>query len=182
MVKRGFLMLMLAIAAAACDDNNSPTAPADPNIVVFTAQLSAANEVPPIGNEEANARGDVRITVNLTRDAANNITGATYNFVVNLNSFPGDSTWTLAHIHEGAAGVAGPVRVNTGLSTTGGPAPIPLPNGTISNQTFSNASANANLDPVAIINSMIANPSGWYFNAHTTRNPSGAVRGQLVKQ
>ena len=46
MVKRGFLMLMLAIAAAACDDNNSPTAPADPNIVVFTAQLSAANEVP----------------------------------------------------------------------------------------------------------------------------------------
>jgi hypothetical protein len=181
MVKRGFLMLALLLGAAACD-NDSPTAPADPNIVVFTAQLSAANEVPPIDDVEKDARGNVRITVNLTRDAANNITGATYNFVVNLNSFPTDSVWTLAHIHEGAAGVAGPVRVNTGLSTTGGPAPIPLTSGTISNQTFSNATANANLDPVATINSMIANPSGWYFNAHTTRHGGGAVRGQLVKQ
>ena len=182
MVKRGFLMLMLAIAAAACDDNNSPTAPADPNIVVFTAQLSAANEVPPIVDEEKDARGNVRITVNLTRDASNNITGATYSFVVNLNSFPTDSVWTLAHIHEGAAGVAGPVRVNTGLNTTGGPAPIPLTTGSISNQTFSNASAQPNLDPVAIVNSMIANPSGWYFNAHSTRHGGGVVRGQLVKQ
>ena len=181
MVKRGFLMLVLAIAAAACD-KDSPTAPADPNLVVFTAQLSAANEVPPITGTEANARGDVRITVNLNRDASNNITGATYNFVVNLNSFPAGTTWTLAHIHEGASGVAGGVRVNTGLSTSGGPAPILLPNGTISNQTFSNATAQPNLDGVAIINSMIANPSGWYFNVHTTVNPTGAVRGQLVKQ
>src|SRR5438045_6177909 len=87
MVKRGLLILMLAVAAASCDDNNSPTAPADPNIVVFTAQLSGANEVPPIDDVEKDARGNVRITVNLTRDASNNINGATYNFVVNLNSF-----------------------------------------------------------------------------------------------
>jgi len=179
MVKRGLLILMLAVAAASCDDNNSPTAPADPNIVVFTAQLSAANEVPPIDDVEKDARGNVRITVNLTRDASNNITGATYNFVVNLNSFPTDSVWTLAHIHEGAAGVAGPVRVNTGLSPT---TAIPLTTGSISNQTFSNASASAGLDPVAIVNSMIANPSGWYFNAHSTRHGGGVVRGQLVKQ
>jgi hypothetical protein len=179
MVKRGLLILMLAVAAASCDDNNSPTAPADPNIVVFTAQLSAANEVPPIDDVEKDARGNVRITVNLTRDAGNNITGATYNFVVNLNSFPTDSVWTLAHIHEGAAGVAGPVRVNTGLSPT---TAIPLTTGSISNQTFSNASASAGLDPVAIVNSMIANPSGWYFNAHSTRHGGGVVRGQLVKQ
>jgi len=178
MVKRGFLMLALLLAAAACD-NDSPTAPADPNIVVFTAQLSAANEVPPITNEEKDARGNVRITVNLSRDAGNNITGAIYNFVVNLNSFPAGSTWTLAHIHEGAAGVPGGVRVNTGL--TPGTA-ITLTTGGISNQTFSNASAQPGLDPVAIINSMIANPSGWYFNAHTTLNGGGAVRGQLVKQ
>jgi hypothetical protein len=135
--------------------------------------------VPPIDDVEKDARGNVRITVNLTRDASNNITGATYNFVVNLNSFPTDSVWTLAHIHEGAAGVAGPVRVNTGLSPA---TAIPLTTGTISNQTFSNASAQPGLDPVATINSMIANPSGWYFNAHTTRHGGGAVRGQLVKQ
>jgi hypothetical protein len=176
MVRRGFLMLALAIAAAACD-NDSPTAPADPNVVVFTAQLSAQNEVPPITNAESNARGDVKISVNLSRDASNNISGATYNFVVNLNSFPAGSTWTLAHIHEGAAGVAGGVRVNTGLTAA---TAIPLPNGNITGQTFNNATATT--DALRIINEMIANPSGWYFNVHTTLNGGGAVRGQLVKQ
>jgi hypothetical protein len=58
----------------------------------------------------------------------------------------------------------------------------PLTTGSISNRTFSNASASAGLDPVAIVNSMIANPSGWYFNAHSTRHGGGVVRGQLVKQ
>jgi hypothetical protein len=180
MVKRGFLMLVLAIAAAACD-KDSPTAPADPNLVVFTAQLSAANEVPPITGTEAGARGDVRITVNLTRDTANNITGATYNFVVNLNGFPASgSTWTLAHIHEGGTGVAGPVRVNTGLTPATG---IAI-NSTVSNQTFSNSPFNTtvNTDAVRIINDMITNPAGWYFNAHTALNTGGVVRGQLVKQ
>ena len=115
MLKRGFLIALLAIVAVGCN-SDSPTAPADPNLVVFTAQLTPANEVPPVTNAEMNARGDVRITMNLTRDGANNITGATFNFVVNLNSFPAGSVWTLAHIHEGAPGVAGPVRVNTGLT------------------------------------------------------------------
>jgi len=27
-----------------------------------------------------------------------------------------------------------------------------------------------------------ANPAGFYFNAHTTANPTGVTRGQLVKQ
>jgi hypothetical protein len=180
MLKRVLMVLMVAVGLAACD-NDSPTAPADPNLVVFTAQLSAANEVPPITNAEANARGDVRITMNLTRDASNNISGATYTFVVNLNSFPAGSTWTLAHIHEGAAGVAGGVRVNTGLTPA---TAIPLTNGAIANQTFSNIPLNptTNPDAVNIINNMIANPSGWYFNVHTTLNGGGAVRGQLVKQ
>ncbi|MBA2305271.1 MAG: hypothetical protein H0W08_21940 [Acidobacteria bacterium] len=74
--------------------------------------------MPPITNAESTARGDVRITLDLTRDAANNITGANTTFVVNLNNFPAGSTWTLAHIHEGPSGVAGGVRVNTGLTST----------------------------------------------------------------
>jgi len=176
MVRRGFLMLVIAIAAAACD-KDSPTAPSDPNLVVFTAQLSAQNEVPPIQGAEAGARGDVRITVNLTRDASNNITGATYNFVVNLNSFPAGAVWQLAHIHEGSSAIAGPVRVNTGLAPA---TAITLANGAVSNQTFSNVTAAT--DAVRIINELIANPNGWYFNAHTLANGGGAVRGQLVKQ
>ncbi len=180
MLKRGFFITLLAILAAGCD-SDSPTAPADPNVVVFTAQLNGANEVPPITNAEANARGDARITMNLSRDGANNINGATFTFVVNLNSFPAGSVWTLAHIHEGAPGIAGGVRVNTGLTPA---TAITLTNGSVANQTFSNIAFNPTVNPDAVnlINQMIVNPNGFYFNVHTVLNGGGAVRGPLVKQ
>ena len=180
MLKRGCLILLTTLALAGCDDD-SPTAPSDPNVVVFTAQLSAANEVPPIQGAEANARGDVRITFNLTRDASNNVTGGTATFVVNLSNFPAGSTWTLAHIHRGASGVAGGVVVNTGLTPT---TSITLTNGSISNQTFSDRPiVNSQGQPdVALINEIIGNPAGFYFNVHSALNGSGAVRGQLVMQ
>lgn len=174
MLKRGCVVVLTALGLAACG-GDSPTAPTDPNLVVFTAQLSAANEVPPITNAESGARGDVRITFNLTRDGANNVTGATATFVVNLNSFPSGSTWTLAHIHEGAAGIAGGVRVNTGLTAA---TAVALPNGAVVAQTFSNIA----ITDAALVNNIISNPAGFYFNVHTTVNPSGAVRGQLVRQ
>jgi hypothetical protein len=174
MLKRGFLVMTMALALAACDDD-SPTAPEDPNVVTFTAQLSAANEVPPITNAESTARGDARMVFNLTRDAANNITGATVNFTVNLNSFPTGSSWTLAHIHEGAAGVAGGVRINTGLTPA---TAIALTNGGVQNQQFTSQP----VTDTTLINNIINNPAGYYFNAHSALNPSGAVRGQLVRQ
>ena len=173
MLKRSGVILMMALALAGCDDDDSPTAPTDPNIAVFTAQLLAANEVPPITNAESNARGDVRITFNLTRDASNAVTGATATFVTNLNSFPAGSTWTLAHIHEGAAGVAGGVRVDTGLTVA---TAVPLPDGHITGHTASNRPVTA-----AIANAVLNNPGNFYFNVHTTVNPGGAVRGQLAR-
>jgi hypothetical protein len=173
---------LTTLALAGCDDD-SPTAPSDPNVVVFTAQLSAQNEVPPITNADSNARGDVRITFNLTRDSSNNVTGGTATFVVNLNSFPTGTTWTLAHIHRGGSGVAGGVVVNTGLTPA---TAITLATGTISNQTFSNQPIVTNTQPPqpdpALINEIISNPAGFYFNVHTALNGNGAVRGQLVKQ
>jgi hypothetical protein len=174
MLKRGCLILMTTLALAGCDDD-SPTAPEDPNVVVFTAQLSAANEVPPITNAESNARGDVRITFNLTRDGSNNITGANATFVVNLNSFPAGASWTLAHIHRGDSGVAGGVVVNTGLAPANA---VSLANGSVSNQTFTAPQALT----AELANEIINNPAGFYFNAHTALNGGGAVRGQLVKQ
>ena len=174
MLKRGFLVMTMALALAACDDD-SPTAPEDPNVVTFTAQLSAANEVPPITNAESTARGDVRIVFNLTRDAANNITGATASFTVNLNSFPAGSVWRLAHIHVGAAGVASSVVVNTGLSPA---TEVALTGGGVSNHQFNNIA----ITDATLVNNIINNPAGYYFNAHSALNPGGAVRGQLVRQ
>lgn len=174
MIRRGILVGMMALALAACDED-SPTEPGDPNLVILTAQLSAANEVPPITNAESTARGDVRIVLTLTRDANTNVTGATASFTVNLNSFPAGSTWTLAHIHEGAAGVAGGVRVNTGLAPASA---VPLTGGGVSNHQFTNISIT---DPT-IVNNIVNNPGGFYFNVHTALNPGGAVRGQLGRQ
>jgi CHRD domain len=187
MLKRGSLVLLLALGLAGCDNDN-PTEPADPNVVVFRAQLSAANEVPAITNAESGARGDVLITMRVQRDGSNNITGATFDFVVNLNSFPAGSTWTLAHIHEGPPGVAGGVRVDTGL--TGGATSIPIPNGTISNQRFTGIvfgpgatiQNNQRADFATHIQQLMVNPNGYYFNVHTTLNGGGAVRGPLVIQ
>lgn len=173
MLKRGCLLLIAMLAFAGCDD--SPTEPSDPNVVIFTAQLNAANEVPPITNAEANARGDARIIFNLTRDSSNNITGANVDFFVNLNNFPNGSTWTLAHIHRGAAGVAGGVVINTGLTPTNS---ITLTSGSVTNQAFTAISV-TNAD---LVNEILNNPAGFYFNAHAALNGGGAVRGQLVRQ
>ena len=181
MLKRGFLVLMLATGLAACDDD-TPTTPADPNLAVFTAQLSAQNEVgqgtPATSNTETTARGDVRIEFHLTRDGSNNITGSTVDFTVNMTGMPAGSTWTLAHIHEGVAGIAGGVRVNTGLNGVNDPSTaIPMVNGGITGKRFEGIVVSGTQT-----NAILNNPSGFYFNAHTLANPQGVMRGQLVPQ
>ncbi len=173
MYRSGFLVAVAAIlvVAAACG-SDSPTSPsAGP--IVFTAQLSAQNEVPPISNAESGAVGSVTITLDVQRDASDAITSATASFSASLLGFPAGSTAILAHVHEGGSGVAGGVRVNTGLSAASG---IPMPNGT---GVLSVSGVNV---PANIANSIVANPAGFYFNVHTPLNPGGAVRGQLVRQ
>ena len=171
-----FAGVMILMAAAGCDD--SPVAPSDPNVFVYTAQLTAANEVPPITGAEANARGDVTITINAVRDANGVITSGTATFVINLSNFPANTTAIAAHIHEGAPGVAGGVRIGVTPITTS--TPITMANGSATNATFSNVEMNA--AGITAANAMITNPNGFYFNVHTPTNPGGAVRGPLVKQ
>ena len=156
-MRRVMLAVLVAVAVAACD-SDSPTAPSpDPNVVTFRATLLAANEVPAVTGPEATGRGNAVITMRVDRDGSNNITGATFDFVVNLNSFPAGTKWTLAHIHEGGTGVAGGVRVNTGLTPT---AAVVLSNGSVSNQTFSGIrfTPAQRADAITHITQMIANP------------------------
>jgi hypothetical protein len=172
---RRFAIFALALGisgAAACDDD-SPNGPSN-QPVVFTAQLRASNEVPPISNAESNAQGTATITFNVPRDASGNPTGdGTWNVQAVLSGFTADSIIRLAHIHNGAAGVNAGVFVDTNLSAatqipvTGGAATINLTDRPI---TQSQAAA------------VMANPAGHYFNMHTPLNPGGAVRGQLVRQ
>ena len=166
-------ILMLALALAGCDDDNNPAGPSTSGPVIFNAQLLASNEVPPVTNADANARGTVTITFNIPRDNAGNPTGAgTATFVMQLTGFPPGTVAVGAHIHPGAAGVNGGVIVNTGLSAG---APLVMADGS-GNLTVSNINISQDL-----ATQIIGNPAGFYFNVHTPLNPSGAIRGQLAR-
>ena len=151
---------------------NSPTDP-DSETVVFTATLSAANEVPPVTGTEANATGTITITMEVMRDALDNITEAQADFPGSVANMPAGSTIIIAHIHRGAAGAEGDIEVDSGLAAG---AAIPIANGsatlTFGDRTVEPEDAEDILD----------NHAGFYFNVHSALNTGGVVRGQLVRQ
>lgn len=168
-MKRLLILALALVVSVACDD--TPTSASDPNQVRFTANLLPSNEVPPVTNADANARGTLTFTLKLTKDAAGAITAATGDFTFDLSGFPAGTTLTGAHIHNGAAGVNAGVVVSTAL----GQGEIVLVNGA---QVVTKNGINVT---AAIAQDMINNPSGYYFNVHTQLNPGGAVRNQLTK-
>ncbi len=167
-----FALLALVTALAGCG-SDSPTNPST-GPIVFTAALSAANEVPAVTNADANGRGTATMTLNVPRDSSGAPTaGGTMNFVVQLSGLPAGTGIRGAHIHPGAAGTNGGVMIDTGVTAA---SPMTLADGT---GTLPFSDRPVTLEQAQAINS---NPSGHYFNVHSLINPGGAVRGQLVKQ
>jgi CHRD domain-containing protein len=162
--------IALALFAASCgsDSPSSPTA----TVPTFTADLRTSNENPPISNAESGGSGNATITFNVTRDASGNITAATATFVVNLSGFPAGTPINIAHIHQAAAGTNGAVVVSTTLAAG---------EVTLANGTGSFTKSNIAVTPVDLVTQIMNNPAGFYFNAHSTLNPGGVVRGQLVR-
>jgi hypothetical protein len=161
--------IALSLFAAACG-GDSTTAPTATN-PTFTATLSPANEVPPVANAESVGRGTVTVTFNPTYTAGT-ITAATATFAVNLTGFPANTPINAAHIHPGAAGVNGGVLVSTGLAA----GQFVLANGS---GTYTSPAVTV-LPEVA--RQIINTPEAYYFNVHSTLNPGGVARGQLVRQ
>jgi len=174
MKRMGLLICAVAIMGAGCD-GDSPTTPSNANQAVFTAALSAANEVPPITNAESTARGNAQITFDLTRDGGGTITAATVTWAFILSDLPANSSIILGHIHIGGAGVAGGVHINTGLSPTNS---IALPDGRLNTHLITTTATATELGRMQAI---LDNPGGYYFNLHSPLNPGGVVRGQLTR-
>jgi len=173
MSRLSILAVALSLFVAGCSDDPATPAPTPPqNRFVFTAALSASNEVPTFQNAESGASGQATLTLNTTRDAAGQITAATFDVSVTFAGFPPGNSATLAHIHTGAAGVAGGVLV----AMVPSPGEVTFPNG-----TGSYVRGGFPVSPVDVANQIINNPAGFYFNVHTATNPGGAVRGQLVR-
>jgi hypothetical protein len=159
-------------AAAACDDDAVPTDPSpSSDAPTFTSELLPGNEVPPVTGPDAAGRGSVTMTLNLTRDGAQNITAATADFQVSLTGFPANTTLTGAHIHPGRAGSNGGIIINTGITS----GEINLPAGAT---TFSRTGRNVTPE---VAQNLLNDPAGFYFNVHTTLNTGGAVRGQMIR-
>jgi hypothetical protein len=174
MKRMGLLICAVAFIGAGCD-SDSPTTPSNANQVVFTAALSAANEVPPITNTESGGRGNAQITFDLTRDAGGAITAGTVTWVFTLSDLPANSSIILGHIHIGGSGIAGGVHINTGLSAA---TALALPDGRLNTHVITTTATAVELGRMQAI---LDNPAGYYFNLHSPLNTGGVVRGQLTR-
>jgi hypothetical protein len=115
----------------------------------LTATLTGASEVPGPGDPDGG--GTAAVTLNQGQNEV------CFELTV-TNIAPA----TLAHIHSGAAGVAGPVVVTLTPPTEG----------------TSKGCASASAD---VIKDIRQHPANFYVNVHNADFPDGAVRGQLSK-
>ena len=132
------LPLTLTLAAA-------PAFAADP--VAMQTAMTGAAEIP--GPADPDGAGTAKITV----DAAKGEVCYTLT-VSNIDAA------TMAHIHKGVVGVAGPPVVVLDPPATG------------SVQGCKPAAAD-------VIAALLATPSDYYVNVHNAAFPKGAIRGQL---
>lgn len=116
---------------------------------VFNAVLTGAAEVP--GPGAPNGTGSAVVAVDTSGNRACVL------FTVAGVELPA----AMAHIHSGAATVAGPVVV-----------PLTAP--------AAATSASCGLAAPAVLAAIVASPTAHYANVHTTAFAAGAVRGQLA--
>jgi len=144
-------LALLAAPAAAAGASTSRTSG---KVTRLAATLSGANEVPGPGDPDGRGKAVVRLSG----------TTACY-----LLEWSGIGAPTAAHIHQGGAGVAGPVVV---LFFQPGTNAASLPG------TLSSVAGCVDVDP-ALAGRIAASPRDWYVNIHTADFGAGAIRGQL---
>lgn len=161
------LMVLSLAGLAACDEVSFSTLAGEE----FQATLSGANEVPPV---TTTATGTARITIALDT------------FLVFRLDVASIDTPTVAHIHEGAAGVPGPVIVTLYGGPTRNTAAYsgPLGVGQLRPAQLTQLPAGYGADALARYDSLVAlmRNGNVYVNVHTRRNPGGEVRGQIQAQ
>jgi CHRD domain./IPT/TIG domain. len=138
----------------------------------FQVTMLPSNETPPITGLDATAPAVVSIHTIRAEDGT--VLAGSAIFDVNYRFPAAHVEFTGLHVHDGAATVAGPVRLNSGLSGA---------NSVISETGFGNVYRFATMSDtaaVATLNSLVQNPENHYVNIHTTVNPGGAIRAQLA--
>jgi hypothetical protein len=148
--------LVLIVAALALLALPGTASAADPTQPAYGGPISGAQENPPVVTA-ATGQGTVVISAD----------GSRITYLVTYSGLSG--TVNAAHIHTGAAGANGGVI----LPLTAGPSPM---TGTLTAANFTaSGSVTTFAQAVAAIRA-----GTTYFNLHTTANPGGEVRGQIV--
>lgn len=127
----------------------APVASASPAVTKLAVSANGANESPNHGDNKGTASGTFVLNT-----AKNTIC------FLNMKE-KGLSRITGAHIHLGASGIDGSIFANFDIS-----------------KFNKNESICLNVDPLVLLD-IVKYPSDYYFNVHTKKFPSGAVRGQL---
>jgi hypothetical protein len=113
------------------------------------AKLTGAAEVPGPGDPKGSGTAQVTLNPN-TGEVCYELS------VENIQEA------TAAHIHEGALGKEGPVKVSLDAPKTG-------------------TAKGCKSADAALIKAIMQDPTGYYVNVHSAAFPNGAVRGQLSK-
>ena len=143
--------------AGTTDDTSGEEVPGEgpsAGVASVTGTLDTDQEVPALATPAPDAAGQSTLEVDTATGA---ITGE-----VTVSGLTGQAT--MAHIHRGFAGVAGPVLIGLEGSADG------------TTWTVPNGSA---LDADGL---EAFNRGELYFNVHTEANPAGEVRGQIVPE
>ena len=113
------------------------------------ANLTGAAEVP--GPGDNNASGTAEVTLNSEKNEV----------CYDLSLKKLDDA-TAAHLHEGAVGKEGPVKVALDTPKDG-------------------SAKGCKGTDAAVVKDIMANPANYYVNVHNAAHLKGAVRGQLTK-
>ena len=139
----------------------------------FLADLSSANEVPPVTPGGTGVGSFVALRA--YDSTGRFVLGAglfTANYVLGAQQ-----RLTGWHLHRGAGGANGPVVLDSGLTNAQQMDTPPSGTGTIQRWiTYQPEAAAA----VAGLGDLFGNPAGFYMNLHTMTNPGGMVRGQMI--
>jgi uncharacterized protein (TIGR03437 family) len=140
---------------------------------VFGVPMLPENEVPVVNSE---ARGIAFVTILSGFSPTGALSSAEVTFDLNYTGFAQGTQFTGMHIHNGRAGLNGPVTIDTGLTRAQNILAGQNGAGSLRYVVDLNMS---NQNSINTILGIWSDPGTAYLNLHTVANAGGEIRGQL---
>lgn len=163
---RNFLIAALGLLSS-CAVSQSLKAQS-PQTFYIKARLGLDSQFPAVSVPDA--KGSARIKIVVNRDSAGDVTSGAVTFDVGYQ-FSSTVTLTSLHLHSGAVGEAGPIVIDSGLSST-------LDSDGAGNLTMTTPVLSSP-EQLATLDGLINSPQLYYVDLHTSDTSTGTLRGQV---